>query len=228
MKTNIILKALDGNITRTIDLPNVCPHCGEKINPYIHGHAYTDNKLSDAVMDFGFLVSCPAENCKAYFALQYSKKLTQNTSQLITYKYRPPIESDLPENIEKISSSFVEIFNQATMAESEKLNQIAGVGYRKALEFLLKDYAISKNPSKEDSIKKLFLGKVIEKYLSDFPKLQSLAQAATWIGNDETHYVRRHDDKDLRDMKQFIRSATHFIVADYDADIANKFIAEND
>lgn len=72
----------------------------------------------------------------------------------------------------------------------------------------------------------MFLGKVIDKYLNDFPKLQNLAKAASWIGNDETHYIRRHDDKDIRDMKQFIKSASHFIVANYDADLAEDFISE--
>lgn len=59
------------------------------------------------------------------------------------------------------------------------MEQIAGVGYRKALEFLIKDYAISKNSEDEDKIKKMLLGKTIENYLNDFPKLQRLAKAAT-------------------------------------------------
>ena len=46
------------------------------------------------------------------------------------------------ENIKKLSSNFCEIFNQAYVAELMKLNEIAGIGYRKALEFLIKDYKL--------------------------------------------------------------------------------------
>ena len=70
------------------------------------------------------------------------------------------------------------------------------------------------------------LGKVIEKYLTDFSKLQKLAKAATWLGNDETHYVRKHTDKDIRDMIAFIKSAAQFIAADNDANVAEKFLNE--
>ncbi|EOS8006309.1 DUF4145 domain-containing protein, partial [Enterococcus hirae] len=137
------------------------------------------------------------------------------------------IKVDLPENIEKVSPTFVSIYTQATKAASEKLDQIAGVGYRKSLEFLIKDYAILNNPEDKEKIEKMPLGTVIEKYLTDFPKLQKLAKAATWLGNDETHYVRKHTNKDIRDMIAFIKSASQFIAADYDADIADQFIHGN-
>lgn len=107
------------------------------------------------------------------------------------------------------------------------MDQIAGVGYRKSLEFLIKDYAIRNQPEDSESIKRKMLGPVISEYLTDFPKLRNLAKAATWIGNDETHYVRRHDDKDIRNMKQFIKAAAQFIAADYDADLAEEFISES-
>ena len=107
------------------------------------------------------------------------------------------------------------------------MNQIAGVGYRKAAEFLIKDYVISKNPSDEEHIKSIMLGQVIAEYLNDFPKIQALAKSVSWIGNDETHYVRRHDDKDIQDLKKFILSAAQFIAADYDADEALAFTSSD-
>lgn len=208
---------------RLIELPDTCPHCGEKGNPTIYNSYYKD----DSGKFFGVLLNCPHNECGKFFALEYNDEgHYSDTRKYENYSYRPPIKIDLPENIEKVSSTFVEIYSQATKAESEKLNQIAGVGYRKSLEFLIKDYAIRNSPDKEDTIKTKMLGAVISEYLTDFPKLQNLAKAATWIGNDETHYVRRHDDKDIRDMKQFIKSASQFIAADYDADVAEEFINE--
>lgn len=214
------------NMTRKISVPNICPHCGQKGEPSVKKGAFKDSSWNT----FGVLLSCPHEDCTKFFALEYNDKLHKYDSDVRTYNsnysYRPPISVDLPENIEKVSEAFVEIYSQATKAEAEKLDQIAGVGYRKSLEFLIKDYAIRNNPDKKETIKNKMLGPVISEFLDDFPKLQNLAKAATWIGNDETHYVRRHDNKDIRDMKQFIKSASQFIAADYDADVAEEFINE--
>lgn len=208
---------------RKINVPNICPHCASVMQPAYHTAQFIDGGKSI----FGVLLRCTASDCNKVFALEYDDSDHQRSlKEYKIYDYRPPIKVELPENIEKVSETFVEVFSQANKAESEGLDQIAGVGYRKSLEFLIKDYAIRNNPDKEESIKKKMLGPVITEYLTDFPKLQNLARAATWIGNDETHYVRRHDDKDIRDMKQFIKSASQFIAADYDADLAEEFINE--
>ncbi|WP_233554903.1 DUF4145 domain-containing protein [Atopobacter sp. AH10] len=106
------------------------------------------------------------------------------------------------------------------------LDLIAGVGYRKATEFLIKDYAIHRYPENQNKIEKQPLAQVIKENFTDFPKLQNLSTAVAWIGNDETHYVRKHDDKDLDDLKRFINSAVHFISADLDADEALSFTSK--
>ena len=209
------------------EYPEYCPHCGKSISPEkIH---ISDSEDSYSSGDARFVVTfrCSRSDCKKYFAVEYIFTSTSELCSIAKYSYRPPIKVKLPENIEKVSSVFVEIYSQATVAESEALNQIAGVGYRKAAEFLIKDYVISKNPSDEEHIKSIMLGQVIAEYLSDFPKIQALAKSVSWIGNDETHYVRRHNDKDIQDLKRFILSAAQFIAADYDADEALAFTSSD-
>lgn len=229
MKTNITIQFRNGNYSGSIDLPNNCPHCGQVMVPFVYGAFSSDNSGDDHHI-IGVLARCSFMECNNFFSLRYLYNWDTRTMisryELIPDDYRPPIEVDLPENIEHVSSEFVEIYSQATKAEYEKLNRIAGVGYRKALEFLIKDYAISNNIDDKEEIEKMPLGKVIEKYLTDFSKLQKLAKAATWLGNDETHYVRKHTDKDIRDMIAFIKSAAQFIAADYDANVAEKFLNE--
>lgn len=209
------------------EYPEYCPHCGKSISPEkIH---ISDSEDSYSSGDARFVVTfrCSRSACKKYFAVEYIFTSTSELCSIAKYSYRPPIKVKLPENIEKVSPVFVEIYSQATVAESEALNQIAGVGYRKAAEFLIKDYVISKNPSDEEHIKSIMLGQVIAEYLSDFPKIQALAKSVSWIGNDETHYVRRHNDKDIQDLKRFILSAAQFIAADYDADEALAFTSSD-
>ena len=103
------------------------------------------------------------------------------------------------------------------------LNEIAGIGYRKALEFLIKDYCIDKNKEQEEKIKKEPLSQVITNYiLSD--KIKNFAKASIWIGNDETHYVRKYEDKDIKDLKRFISATVAYITYELIADSAQEFV----
>lgn len=181
MAVDVSIKFRDGSTNRTIEIPNTCPHCGETMTPQIFG-GFSTYSQNDSFSNFGVLAICSASECSKYFGLRYICDYDAAKRKYITSlqkdSYRPPIKVELPENIEKVSATFVEIYSQATKAEAEGLDQIAGVGYRKSLEFLIKDYAIRNHPEDEDKIKKIFLGPVISEYLSDFPKLQSLAKAA--------------------------------------------------
>jgi len=116
-----------------------------------------------------------------------------------------------------LSPAFVQIFGEAEFAEQEELMQICGVGYRKALEFLIKDYLIKKKPDKEEFIKKKFLGNCIKEDIDNL-KIKQIAEKATWLGNDETHYIRRWEDKDLKDLKILINITVHYILIDIQAD----------
>lgn len=227
MKIDVRIYFRDGDKTLTIDIPSKCPHCGRTMFPQHVGES-TSSESARFIEEgrFAVIFRCAFEDCLKYFVIEYIHDGHKDAS-MVDYTYRPPIKVKLPKNIEKISPVFVEIYSQATVAEREKLDQIAGVGYRKAAEFLIKDYAISKNPSDEENIKSIMLGKVIANYLNDFPKIQVLAKSVAWIGNDETHYVRRHDDKDVKDLKKFILSAAQFIAADYDADEALSFTSSD-
>nr|WP_271983347.1 hypothetical protein [Granulosicoccus sp.] len=114
--------------------------------------------------------------------------------------------------IEQISPSFGEIFKQAKAAEDYELFDIAGVGYRKALEFLIKDYCIGKDPDNADVVKRKLLGRVIADHVSD-ANVKQCARFAAWLGNDETHYERRWVDKDIDDLKTLIRLTCNWIVS---------------
>lgn len=227
MKTACISFYGSGLQTVKLEYPEYCPHCGKNISPEMIHASDSEDSYSSGNAHFVVTFRCSRSACKKYFAVEYIFESISKPCSIAEYNYRPPIKVKLPENIEKVSPVFVEIYSQATVAESEALNQIAGVGYRKAAEFLIKDYAISKNKDDEEKIKAIMLGKVIAEYLNDFPKIQALAKSVAWIGNDETHYVRRHDGKDIDDLKKFILSAAQFIAADYDADEALSFTSSD-
>jgi hypothetical protein len=95
-------------------------------------------------------------------------------------------------------------------AEAFGLDQIVGIGLRKALEFLIKDFAIKQNPESGLEIKRMFLANVIKTYVED-QNLKLVAERAVWLGNDETHYERVWDEKDLNDLKRLIHLSVNWI-----------------
>jgi hypothetical protein len=94
----------------------------------------------------------------------------------------------------------------------EGLEDIAGPGYRKALEFLVKDFAISlvTDEAEKAKIKEIPLQAVIKTYFSG-DNLPVVSSRAVWLGNDETHYERRWVGKDLQDLKKLIIATEYFI-----------------
>lgn len=131
-------------------------------------------------------------------------------------------KATFPETVSGLSPTFVEIFNQSMEAESKELDQLVGIGLRKALEFLVKDYAIAENPGTEEEIRRTLLGNCISQYVSD-PNVRECAKRAAWLGNDETHYTRKWETKDITDLKLLVRLTVNWIDNSL---LTKKYIAE--
>lgn len=190
-----------------------CPVCHAHIvGKYLFSVVWGNTPFCNAAI----LFACTA--CNNVFMNTYNCEERGSTPIVQTFKttnlrhaYPNLIKNkDFDKYISDISPTFSIIYNQAMQAESEDLDQIAGIGYRKAVEFLVKDFAIHCNKNDEEKIKNMALSNCIKEYVDD-PRIKSLAEKATWIGNDETHYVRKHEDKDITDMKRFIDAMVYFI-----------------
>lgn len=106
--------------------------------------------------------------------------------------------------IQNISPNFCEIYEQSVIAEKGKLLNVCGVGYGKSLEFLIKDYAKTENPQKQVAIEKCFLHNVVKEYIND-DSIKNCSELAVWLRNDETHYIRKYDNKDVTHLKALIK-----------------------
>ena len=111
------------------------------------------------------------------------------------------------------------LYNQAFKAEHLKLDQISGIGYRKALEFLIKDFLIKHELKDESKVKSTALGCCIDTMI-DNPQLKAVASRATWLGNDQTHYDQKYSDNDIQDLKRLIDLSVHWISMIYLTDEA--------
>jgi len=107
------------------------------------------------------------------------------------------------EEIRALSPNYYEIYDQSQKAEKSGWKAVAGPGFRKALEFLVKDYACKMHPGEIEKIKKAELGACIQNYMVN-NMVRETAKRAAWLGNDETHYTRKWEDKDLQDLKSLI------------------------
>lgn len=207
------------------EYPNSCPICNDKISPI--------NRMENVNKDINLVslfFSCPS--CRKTFVTHYAFnekfKETHGTYSYYSLKLidsfpkRPNVQS-FDKCINGLSTSFVEIYNQALASETYQLNQLSGIGYRKALEFLIKDYCIHRNPDSEDKIKSKPLGQVINDYV-DSDKLKKLSKASVWIGNDETHYIRKFEDKDINDLKRFISATVAYITYELTSDEAEQLV----
>ncbi len=121
---------------------------------------------------------------------------------------------EFSENVAKVSPDFCQIFWEAETADGNGLSLICGVGYRKSLEFLIKDFLVNhilKNRTEDQkNVKEGFLGWCISTYIDEV-RIKKVAQRAVWLGNDETHYVRRWEEKDLSDLKRLISMTVSWI-----------------
>ena len=122
-----------------------------------------------------------------------------------------PSKRSFSDIIKEVSPDFEKIYNQAYYAEQFSLDQICGVGYRKALEFLIKDYLmLDKDDSGKEVIKNKFLNNCIREDVSD-NRIKEVAKRAVWLGNDETHYARKWAEKDVSNLKSTIDLTVRWI-----------------
>ncbi len=193
-------------------LPDECPICHKKITPQ-YKQAFLSNK-KDVRNILQVIFRCPNEECGSIFIGFYLRK---NGYRFYFKRLEPyrPVFIKFSVITEAVSPNFILIYNQAYIAEQAGLKVICGAGYRKALEFLIKDYLISKITKRveKEEIKKEFLSTVIEKKV-DYVQLKTVAKRATWLGNDESHYERRWQNKDLTDLKKLINLTICWIEAD--------------
>jgi len=202
-----VFLSFDGKLSKPLHIsrnPDICPMCHHK-GIVVERHA-TFKTEKEAEICF----QCVNEECKALFIGYYKYDSLMGILDLKELKPSEIANIEFSNEIRDCSHAFVEIFNQAAKAEVYGLSEIAGVGYRKAVEFLIKDFVIVDNESDTDKIRELPLGKCIKNYIDD-PKIKACAERAVWLGNDETHYIQKWTNKDINDLKVLIKVAANWI-----------------
>ncbi len=197
------------------DIPDRCPVCHTGISPRLRQAVYSGPpNTRDSRLQISF--QCTKRSCENLFigTYEYRYDTTSSTSHHIYTSIATapttPEEAGFSSLIETISPAFVTIYNQALAAEAMNLEQLSGMGLRKALEFLIKDFIVDQNPDDCEEVRAMFLGRCINEYVDD-PNVKACAKRAVWLGNDETHYTRKWEDKDINDLKVLTRLTINWI-----------------
>lgn len=193
------------NCSYTVDIPDACPIC----------HYYGDTQIvtnfeHPRTRNVQVILQCAAPECRSYFIGYYPPKTGPNPHKCLDLKPQKACIKSFPEAVQKISPQFIAIYKEAEEAKSLGLVQIAGPGYRKAFEYLIKDYAKSLAPDKAGEINNKFSANVVNDFIPD-KRIQSIAKRTLWLANDESHYLKKWADHDIEDLIALIRLTADWI-----------------
>jgi len=200
------------NIAGTHSKPCICPYCGIGTDATVIKNVVFD--LHNNTMLLARTCKCTSCEKIFFYACYRDKDEGDNAPMVCIY---PNLNSAYKDDtIEKFSPRFIDMYNQSLRAESRNDIELAATGYRSALEFLVKDYAIKELGEPEGEVITYNLNNAIGKYL----KQEDLANSADVIrvlGNDFTHYVRNYPQHDFEILKDYMDIFITLIIAAYKA-----------
>lgn len=206
MKTEIKQYNRNGNEIYYLPLPVICPHCSTVCDPIIKSMGIASNIR---------IIVLTANCCKRPFYAVYSVVgkssggTIEHECNLLTV-YPSSISKTFDALISDLSPRFVELYNQAYEAEQRGHIDLAGTGYRSALEVLIKDFAIKYKGADHDKTARRRLKDVINEYYP-VPDAKGLAHITRILGNDYTHYEQEYSDIEFNTFKEYVDGAVHMV-----------------
>lgn len=205
------------NVQVPATIPEICPVCGRgtALNPMF----FTAGP--DGVI---FVFRCSHRDCQSVFA--YLQENKTNGNRVISLPANNKFEG-IPTEALSVSDKFTEIYFEASSVDQLNYHHLDGMGYRRALEFLVKDYLVYFGiVDNTDDAYHLSFSSAIDKLDND--DLKHLAKASSWLGNDQTHTEIKWTDYTVEDLKSFIKAFTAFILFRINSQKANDIIENRD
>ena len=208
--------------------PNICPHCHVANEPQ-QLFAHFDNKVNKLISVW----RCNFNQCNKVFAVSHIEIMSSGQYEIERNLNGLPKGPIWPEPIKNLKdgktlgteneeeSKFIKTYLQSLEAESNGHDEIAGMGYRKAIEYLVKDWAIQNNGKDKEKILGQWLSAIIKDYFSG--DLKEILERATWLGNDQTHYNKLFEEYNINHLKDLI----DLIMVELDRDFKKRHYIEN-
>lgn len=184
-----------------------CPLCLTSFNGEYMTAALIAGKFPNLLYVTHYCASCERVFLGVYH--EEDSVRSRKTFKSISCIPKSDLEKNWPTEIRENFPEFISIYNEALQAELQKLTQVCGMAYRKALEFLVKDYLIKFTDNNEEDVNKMPLGQCIKSI--DNPKIRTVASRSAWLGNDHSHYHPKFEEYDLSDLKKLIEAVAYWI-----------------
>ena len=195
--------------------PLFCPHCGVSTDAHFRENSIF--ALNEELYLLSIVYECT--DCEKKFLVVWEYNNSNKNGNMPIFIYPSAFVNLQSESIEKFSPRFIEMYNQALQAETNNNLDLAAMGYRAALEILIKDYAIKELDIEEEVVIKKSLFEAIEEYLNsgNFPNLANVADVVRLLGNDYTHYHRKYPQHDFSVLKKYMDIFVKLIEVRYDS-----------
>ena len=185
--------------TVTIQIPQTCPWCGIGNNP-------TNNEAGHLDIQEGYIFTmhhrCPS--CNKYH-MTNQEYLNQNDKTTMVLVYPNKVVIDIDRLFIDHAPRFVEFYSEAIEAEKMGLENIAGTGYRSAIECLIKDYPLAFELDTKEYLSdpKLTFNNAIDRYVKDDELLKGALHFIRIVGNGYTHW-NKSSSISLLTMKHYV------------------------
>lgn len=185
--------------TLTIQIPQSCPLCGIGNNP-------TTNEVGRLEIQEGYVFTlhhrCPA--CKKYH-MTNQEYLNQDDKTTMILVYPNKVVIDIDDLFIEHAPRFVEFYSEAVEAEKMGLENIAGTGYRSAIECLIKDYALAFELDDKEYLSdpKLTFNNAIDRYVKNDDLLKGALHFIRTVGNGYTHW-NKSSSISLPQLKNYV------------------------
>ena len=193
----LLLAQTDGSYNYKFNKPLICPICGERQDAQP-----CDNKLFQGPERQLFAaIRYRCNSCSKFFLAIYDVNCSNGLVSFGTF--HPQINVAYEDKLlEAFSPRFIYMYNQALTCEKNGHIELAAIGFRSALEFLVKDYAISELKKDRKEVSEKLLAGAIGSYL-DSESIKS-ADVVRILGNDYTHYKRDYPQHDFEILKTYM------------------------
>ena len=206
-----------GASRRFAEVPENCPLCHHHIDP----RRLTANATSsdNTAVDFAF--QCPRAECRHVFVGQY-RLGPDGEYDLLSVSPLTARREDFSPEIRAFCPPFVEVHHQAQEAEARGLHQLAAMGFRNALELLVKEHAMREDPEAAEAIWTMPLGACVARYVAD-PTIQACAARAAWLDDGDALHLRHWESRDPTELRTLVRLTVNWLE---NVLLARKYFAE--
>lgn len=188
----------DAKYNFELQKPMLCPICG----------AYQDGTVVNKCLypldnDIQYGNVCyRCTHCQKLYLVSYYVSANNKIAKFGAY-FPPKTITYENDVLNGISPRFIDAYNQALRSETCGDIELAAVGFRQALECLIKDFAINEQGADREEVVKKKLCNAISDYLGE-KDLVATADVIRILGNDYAHYDRKYPEHDFALLKRYM------------------------